>query len=114
MEQAGAVFLPVGGYLAPNGMYAVGSNGYYWSATKFQDEQAVYFDLQAKQVRRGIQFRYFGSAVRLVKTFIPITTALPNMDLQSPETKTQMIFHNGQLLIIHNGRTYNANGTLMQ
>ena len=114
MEQAGAVFLPVGGYLAPNGMYAVGSNGYYWSATKFQDEQAVYFDLQAKQVRRGVQFRYFGSAVRLVKTFIPTTTALPNVDLQSPETKTQMIFHNGQLLIIHNGRTYNANGTLMQ
>lgn len=82
MEQAGAVFLPVGGYLAPNGMYAVGSNGYYWSATKFQDEQAVYFDLQAKQVRRGVQFRYFGSAVRLVKTYVPAPKE-PNTCLES-------------------------------
>lgn len=82
MEQAGAVFLPVAGYLAPNGMYAVGINGYYWSATKFQDEHAAYFDLTAKQVRRGAQFRYFGSAVRLVKTYVPALIE-PNGCLES-------------------------------
>ncbi len=82
MEQAGAVFLPVGGYLAPNGMYAIGANGYYWSATKFQNEQAAYFDLQAKQIRRGVQFRYFGCAVRLVKTYVPAPKE-PNLCLES-------------------------------
>lgn len=82
MEEAGAVFLPAAGYRVDKKMSFVGMNGYYWSASGMSTDYASYFDITAKQARKGAQFRYYGSAVRLVKTYVPAPKE-PNTCLES-------------------------------
>ena len=67
MEANGAVFLPAAGYRDGTDVGGVGSNGYYWSSSAYDDNYAycLYFD--GSYVDAGNDYRDFGQSVRLVR-----------------------------------------------
>lgn len=67
MESYGAVFLPAAGYRDGADVYSVGSDGYYWSSSAYDDNYAycLYFD--GSYVDAGNDYRDFGQSVRLVR-----------------------------------------------
>lgn len=68
MEQSGAVFLPVTGYRWGTGMDYVGTTGYYWSTTPYNEGyvRSLYFDSNYFYPQ-GNHDRYLGLSVRLVR-----------------------------------------------
>ena len=67
MESYGAVFLPAAGYRDGADVYSVGSDGYYWASSAYDDNYAycLYFD--GSYVDAGNDYRDFGQSVRLVQ-----------------------------------------------
>ena len=73
MEQAGAVFLPAGGYRQGRSMQSVQANGdYYFSTANSYDATRFYFTSSSSSYSSFSGERYFGRALRLVRT--PSTT----------------------------------------
>ncbi|MBQ5451542.1 MAG: hypothetical protein IIT56_00985, partial [Bacteroidales bacterium] len=68
LETAGAVFLPAAGYRNGTGVDAVGSNGYYWSATPDGVDFAQLFGFDSGNSAVFPDGRYFGYSVRLVRS----------------------------------------------
>ena len=68
MEQSGAVFLPVTGYRWGTGMDYVGTTGYYWSTTPYNEGygRSLYFNSNYFYPQ-GSNDRYLGLSVRLVR-----------------------------------------------
>ena len=67
MEANGAVFLPAAGSRNGTYVYAVGTNGAYWSSTYLSTDDAYDMDFSEHHVRRDAYNRYSGQSVRLVK-----------------------------------------------
>ena len=72
MEKAGAVFLPAAGNRNGTNVGGVGSGGYYWSATSFDESNAYYMYF----ISYGLHSQYFNGrhnaiSVRLVAAAIP-------------------------------------------
>ena len=63
-----SIFLPAAGYRYGDGLYHVGSNGFYWSSSLRMDSPSyawlVYFD--SDDVSRYYDSRFFGLSVRPV------------------------------------------------
>ena len=69
MEQAGAVFLPAGGYRQGRSMQSVQANGdYYFSTANSYDATRFYFTSSSSSYSSFSGERYFGRALRLVRT----------------------------------------------
>ena len=69
MEQAGAVFLPAGGYRQGRSMQSVQANGdYYFSTANSYDATRFYFTSSSSSYSTFSGERYFGRALRLVRT----------------------------------------------
>lgn len=66
MEATGALFLPAAGYRDGTVVYNVGGNGFYWSATPYDEDDAYYLDFYSNTAVMGLYFRYSGESVRLV------------------------------------------------
>lgn len=69
MEEAGAVFLPAAGYRYGTDVSLVGSYGYYWSSTPYQEDNVaiMYFNSRSLIPQNDSSKRYFGLPVRLVQ-----------------------------------------------
>ena len=68
LEAAGAVFLSAAGYRDGSNVDAVQYNGYYWSASEYDSDYAVYLNFGSNEARmNGCYIRSGGQSVRLVK-----------------------------------------------
>lgn len=112
MEAAGAVFLPTAGY---RGLYGPDVLGDYWSATAAIDECFAYAflvnsprifptlcDLDTPQ----------GVSVRLVQDVANGGTGIESV--QNSGFRAQKVVRDGQLVIIRDGKTFNALGAEVQ
>ena len=110
MESAGAVFLPAAGYRNSANTDKVGSTGFYWSATSYTNTYEAHFLNFSSSVLnpQGKHERYYGRSVRLVQTVTSTPTAIENPSATFGRSKK--FLHNGQLLILRDGHTYNALG----
>ena len=66
MEEAGAVFLPAGGYRHGTGIIDAGSYGAYWSSTSTSSDKATSMDFSSSTVEAYNTNRSTGCSVRLV------------------------------------------------
>ena len=67
LENAGAVFLPAAGYRDGTTVYHVGSRGYYWSATSYNNISAYDLDFSNQNFfANGYYSRSYGFSVRVV------------------------------------------------
>ena len=66
MEEAGAVFLPAGGYRHGTGIIDAGSYGAYWSSTSTNSDKATSMDFSSSKVEAYNTNRSTGCSVRLV------------------------------------------------
>ena len=66
MEEAGAVFLPAGGYRHGTEMQYAGTYGAYWSSTSTSSEKATSMDFSSSKVEAFNTNRSTGCSVRLV------------------------------------------------
>lgn len=68
MENAGAIFLPAGGYRETSNVYSAGNLGYYWSASINPSDvyQGMALQIDANDVGVTEAERIYGCAVRLV------------------------------------------------
>ena len=73
MEEAGAVFLPAGGYRHGTGIIYAGSYGAYWSSTSTSSDKATSMDFSSSTVVAYDTYRSTGCSVRLVINFTTIT-----------------------------------------
>ena len=116
-EKAGAVFLPTAGTRYPNlGSYS--ANSFTYATGTFYESYDTYrtcctFDLTYATTADGIGSADYmvGTAVRLVKNYYGSSTAID--DVQDNVQCTKVI-RDGQLLILRDGRTYNALGKEMK
>ena len=70
MESAGAVFLPAAGYRSGTGVFDVGSDGYYWSATPSGTDDAYRLGFYSDYLDpQDYGSRGYGRSVRLVREF---------------------------------------------
>ena len=68
METYGAVFLPAAGYRTGNYVFAVGSDGYYWSASHDNSYNSFYVYFKDSNLNpQSKSVRYEGRSVRLVQ-----------------------------------------------
>ena len=110
MEAAGALFLPCAGQRTGQEVNGVNVFGCYWGADYFDSNTAtgVTFD---NMVNLTGLYRSQGHAVRLIQD-------LPAQGIDQINHKSEIINHkfikNGQLLIDRNGKTYNAQGALVE
>ena len=73
MEEAGAVFLPAGGYRHGKGIIDAGSYGAYWSSTSTSSDKGTSMDFSSSTVEAYNTNRSTGCSVRLVINFTTIT-----------------------------------------
>ena len=66
MEEAGAVFLPAGGYRHGTGIIDAGSYGAYWSSTSTSSDKGTSRDFSSSTVVAYNTYRSTGCSVRLV------------------------------------------------
>ena len=66
LESAGAVFLPAAGYRYGTSVYAVGSDGYYWSASYYNSYGAYVVYFVGSSLGADYYYRCYGLSVRLV------------------------------------------------
>ena len=72
MEDNGAVFLPAAGYRYGTDVYGVGSIGFYWSSTPYDEDLAYHLYFYSYGLYpQGYYDRYDGRSVRLVQDIIP-------------------------------------------
>ena len=121
LEEAGVVFIPTGAYRQGTEVYEIydqvarGINGYYWMATEAENNyaQAMIIDMEGPSFIA--QPRARGFSVRLVKD---VEDAQGIKDIDSvtgnPSPVTLKVLRNGQLFIIRDGKTYNAQGALVR
>ena len=103
MEQAGAVFFPAAG-LRYNGtsILYVNSRGHYWTTTA-----VCVVEFQTSHMYSGDAFQLqFGASVRLVQPYDEHQA----IDNTSVKVKATKCIENGQIFILRNGKTYNAQG----
>ena len=103
MEQAGAVFFPAAG-LRYNGtsIQYVNSRGHYWTTTA-----GCVVEFQTSHMYSGDAFQLqFGASVRLVQPYDEHQA----IDNTSVKVKATKCIENGQIFILRNGKTYNAQG----
>ena len=103
MEQAGAVFFPAAG-LRYNGtsILYVNSRGHYWTTTA-----GCVVEFQTSHMYSGDAFQLqFGASVRLVQPYDEHQA----IDNTSVKVKATKCIENGQIFILRNGKTYNAQG----
>ena len=103
MEQAGAVFFPAAG-LRYNGtsILYVNSRGHYWTTTA-----GCVVEFQTSHMYSGDAFQLqFGASVRLVQPYDEHQA----IDNTSVKVKATKCIKNGQIFILRNGKTYNAQG----
>ena len=101
MEQAGAVFFPAAG-LRYNGtsILYVNSRGHYWTTTA-----GCVVEFQTSHMYSGDAFQLqFGASVRLVQPYDEHQA----IDNTSVKVKATKCIKNGQIFILRNGKTYNA------
>ena len=113
MEAAGAVFLPVTGLRIGTEMDYVNNTGGYHSATLKDDTHAYCVSFSQTNLHpNSYGSLYSGYAVRLVQDCDKgQVTAIDEVESQKREVESpQKVLCNGQLLIIHNGKTFNALG----
>lgn len=68
MEANGAVFLPAAGYRNATSLNVVGNNGYYWSSTYHNSDNAYFAHFHSNSHDSKVyNSRYYGYAVRLVR-----------------------------------------------
>ena len=103
MEQAGAVFLPAAG-LRYNGtsILYVNSRGHYWTTTA-----GCVVEFQTSHMYSGDAFQLqYGASVRLVQPYDEHQA----IDNTSVKVKATKCIKNGQIFILRDGKTYNAQG----
>lgn len=67
LEEMGCVFLPCAGYRNGSDMSNVGTNGYYWSASLYEENYTRYLYFNSTGASSDFwNFRYGGRSVRLV------------------------------------------------
>ena len=101
MEQAGAVFFPAAG-LRYNGtsILYVNSRGHYWTTTA-----GCVVEFQTSHMYSGDAFQLqYGASVRLVQPYDEHQA----IDNTSVKVKATKCIENGQIFILRNGKTYNA------
>jgi hypothetical protein len=67
MEAAGAVFLPAAGNRDGTSVEGVGTNGYYFSSSRYNGGYVYGLDFSNDEMNVGLIFRAFGCSVRLVR-----------------------------------------------
>lgn len=67
LEAAGAVFLPAAGYRYGADVREVQQEGYYWTATGYDDDESYSINFYSSGVGVSDHYRYYGYSVRLVK-----------------------------------------------
>ena len=80
------------------------TNGYRFTITGLDESTKYAYNLDVKDSANQTIQSYSGEFTT------ESTTALDNINSQSPMTNVQKIFRDGQLLIIRDGKTYNAQG----
>lgn len=67
MEAVGAVFLPAAGERRGTGVYSVGSEGSYWSASYYNQDYVYHLGFGSFSASTYSSLRYYGLSVRLVR-----------------------------------------------
>ena len=116
MEKEGAVFLPAAGGRCGTHVGLVGETGDYWTSSATQDSEIeveeVYFTTtDAESFTVSYSERYYGLSVRLVCN----TEKLQGIDqVQRDLVPSTKVLRNGQLIIRHGGKEYNALGEMIK
>lgn len=116
--QAGAVFLPAAGesggimvndVIIGRDVYLIPSSCHYWASTPYGEEyaSALYVTQEHSQVDK-INDRWCGYSVRLVRAASASTALNQITNDQSP--MTNKVIKDGRLLILRNGKLFNAVG----
>lgn len=61
------LFLPAMGFYYDSRVHDVGSDGYYWSATPFYSDDAMYLGFDSANVLTGYGWGRYGLSIRLIK-----------------------------------------------
>ena len=83
------------------------ANGYRFTVTGLEESTKYGYNLEVKDSNNQTIQSYEGEFTT------ESTTALDNINSQSPMTNCQKIIRDGQLLIIRDGKTYNAQGAAL-
>lgn len=69
LQKTGAVFLPAVGLRIDSGVYMLQFDGYYWTASPYNDHYALCLNFEANQLTIDANSRHYGMAVRLVRDY---------------------------------------------
>ena len=102
------IFLPAAGILDESDLYNVGSLGYYWSSSLFENYSngAWYLDFGSDYRDLSFNYRCFGLSVRPVLT----GTATAVDDVPSHQVQSTKIIRNGHIFILRGDKTYTLTG----
>ncbi|MBR5676727.1 MAG: hypothetical protein IKX20_01110 [Paludibacteraceae bacterium] len=117
MEEAGAVFLPAAGDInISSGFERLGVMGGYWSATTFDEWHAYGFLFFIDEIYPTANDFIInnGYSVRLVQAAPEDATGIGTPSLQGKMGEASKVIRDGQLLIIRDGKTFNALGAEVQ
>ena len=112
MESHGAVFLPLTGYRSGTSMQQTSTQGWYWSATPYSETMANHIKIASNGINYSTASKYTGQAVRLVQN-IDAPTGLEEVS-EEPRVESRKMIRDGQLLIIRDGKIFNAYGVVME
>lgn len=98
MEESGAVFLPTAGGRFGTDVRYVGSGGYYWSSTPYDESYAYGASFDSDRLRPQYHGnRYYGLSVRLVKKHTPPPPSAYEPKPFSISSDKQILFSSGNL-----------------
>lgn len=111
MEQQGVIYLPVTGSREGTTVSDASRRAWYWTADPEEDDYAHYMIIKSEGNAYGFGFRHRGQAVRLLQE---IENPQGMESVQHSVVSSQKVLRDGQLLILRDGKIYNAQGTKMQ
>ena len=113
-KNGNSIFLPVAGYrldLSNGSLYEAGSNGYYWTNSCRTNSACI---LNFGMTAVG-EMQYFnraqGCSVRPVRVEKAVVSSIDDVTANQKATKSGKYISDGNLVIVKDGKLYNANGT---
>lgn len=110
-----SLFLPAAGFRDRRWLSTAGSHGSYWSRSLYKVynyyyDYAYYLLFDLAYLGWSYGSRYYGYSVRPVRSKEKVTTSINSVVANQKATKNGKFISGGNLVIVKDGKKYNANG----